>query len=71
MKNKKTAVRLKRHHSIRLRVFGTVDQPRLAVYRGLRNITAQVIDDSKNKTLFSLTTSDKEIKQKRHNEESQ
>ncbi len=64
MKNKKAELRLKRHRSIRLRVFGTGDKPRLAVYRGLRNIIAQVIDDSKNKTLFSLTTSDKEIKEK-------
>ena len=64
MKNKKRELRSRRHRSIRTRLSGTSDKPRLAVYRGLRNIIAQVIDDSKNKTLFSLTTSDKEIKQK-------
>jgi len=64
MKNKKRQLRARRQRSIRMRLAGTGDKPRLVVYRGLRNITAQVIDDSENKTLFSLTTSDKEIKQK-------
>jgi len=34
------------------------------MYRSLKNLCVQVIDDTKNKTIFSLSTSDKEIKQK-------
>lgn len=34
------------------------------MYRSLKNLCAQVIDDTKNRTIFSLSTSDKDIKQK-------
>ena len=64
MKNKKLELRKRRHRALRLRIYGTSDRPRLAIRRGLRNITAQIIDDTKNKTLFYLTTQDKEIKAK-------
>lgn len=40
------------------------DRPRLVINRSLRNISAQVVDDTKNVTLFSLSTHDKEIKTK-------
>jgi large subunit ribosomal protein L18 len=43
---------------------GTVDRPRLIIHRTLKNFSGQVIDDSQNKTLFSLATSDKAIKEK-------
>ena len=64
MKNKKAILKARRHHSIRQRITGASDRPRLAVYRGSRNIIAQVIDDTKKQTLFSMTTADKEIKEK-------
>jgi len=64
MKNKKELVRLKRHRRIRLRMFGTHQRPRLIVHRTLKNLSAQIIDDSENKTVFSLSTFDKEIKDK-------
>lgn len=64
MKNTKDALRLKRHHRIRLSIIGTSQRPRLAIHRSLKNLQAQVIDDIQNKTLFSLSTLDKEIKQK-------
>ena len=40
------------------------DRPRLIVHRGLRNLTASVVDDKKNQTLFSMSTHNKEIKAK-------
>ncbi len=43
---------------------GTKERPRLILRRSLKNIYAQIIDDTKNTTLFSLSTLDKEIKQK-------
>jgi large subunit ribosomal protein L18 len=64
MKDRKELLRLKRHRRIRLRMRGSEERPRLIVRRTLKNLCAQVIDDTKNKILFSLTTSDKEVKQK-------
>jgi large subunit ribosomal protein L18 len=48
--------REKRHRSIRKRIEGTAERPRLAIFRSSRHIYAQVIDDLQNKTL--LGTSD-------------
>ncbi len=49
-----------RHKRIRAKVQGTVDIPRLAVFRSSKHIYAQLIDDVLGKTL--LSASDKEIK---------
>jgi large subunit ribosomal protein L18 len=62
--NKKVELRQKRHRRIRMKMWGTEDKPRLVVQRSLQNIAAQIIDDSSNKTMFSLSTKDKTIKQK-------
>ena len=43
--------RARRHRRVRGRIFGTADQPRLSVFRSLRNVYAQVIDDSRGVTL--------------------
>ena len=48
--------RRRRHIRIRKRVHGTGDRPRLAVYRSLRNIEGQVIDDDRRHTLVGLST---------------
>lgn len=61
---KRKLPRLKRHRHIRLRISGTEERPRLVVHRNLKNLSAQIIDDTKNNSLFSLSTLDKEIKQK-------
>jgi large subunit ribosomal protein L18 len=53
--------RLKRHKSIRKRLRGTAERPRLAVYRSLRHLSAQVIDDISGKTLCSITSASKEV----------
>lgn len=64
MKNKKEISRLKRHKKIRIRMQGVDSRPRLVIKRSLNNISAQIIDDSINKTLFALSSMDKEIKTK-------
>lgn len=64
MKDKKELLRLKRHRRIRLGISGRSQRPRLVVHRSLKNLYAQVIDDTRNMTLFSLSTQDKEIKEK-------
>jgi large subunit ribosomal protein L18 len=45
--------RLKRH--IRISLSGTTERPRLTVFRSLKNVYAQVIDDSTGKTLVSAS----------------
>ncbi len=59
IKNKKQQRRKAR---VRAQIFGTATKPRLSVFRSLKNISAQLIDDEKGKTLVSA--SDKEINKK-------
>ena len=56
-------MRQKRHLRVRNRIAGTAECPRLNVYRSLKNIYAQIIDDSKGMTLVSASTKDKEFKE--------
>jgi large subunit ribosomal protein L18 len=60
-KNKRK--RLKRKKSIRKKVIGTPDRPRLTVFRSLHHTYAQVIDDSSGATLVSASTLDKELRE--------
>jgi len=50
------------HERVRTRVTGTAERPRLAVYRSLDHIYAQVIDDRSGKTLVSASSVDAESK---------
>jgi large subunit ribosomal protein L18 len=54
--------RLRRHRRVRKHVVGTSERPRLNVFRSLRHIYAQVIDDSQKCTLVSASTVDQEVK---------
>lgn len=63
MKNKELQ-RLRRHRTIKLRMEGTAEKPRLVIHRSLKNLVVLVIDDIKNRTIFSMSTLDKEVKQK-------
>lgn len=56
------AARGRRHVRVRKKVAGTPERPRLAVYRSLTHIYAQVIDDEKGHTLAAASTLDKGIK---------
>ena len=56
------AARRKRHERIRLHLAGTQDRPRLAVFRSLNHLYAQVIDDASGRTLAAASTVDKELK---------
>ncbi len=56
------AARRKRHERIRLRMTGTVERPRLAVFRSLSHIYAQVIDDSSGRTIASASSLEAELR---------
>ena len=53
--------RLKRD-TLRGRIKGTNERPRLSVYRSNENIYAQIIDDINSKTLISCSTLDRSVK---------
>ncbi len=50
--------RRRRHSRLRKKISGTLDRPRLNVYRSLRHIYAQVIDDTQGHTLVSASSID-------------
>ncbi|MCA9409760.1 MAG: 50S ribosomal protein L18 [Candidatus Omnitrophica bacterium] len=53
--------RVKRHKRIRKALRGTPERPRLAVFRSLRHLSAQVIDDINGKTICSIHSASKEL----------
>ncbi len=57
-------LRLVRHRRLRRNMFGTADRPRLCVFRSNRHFYAQVIDDTKSRTLLSLSTLSPDIQKK-------
>ncbi|MCD6404911.1 MAG: 50S ribosomal protein L18 [Planctomycetes bacterium] len=58
----KRARRTRRHHSITRKISGSTERPRLVVFRSLKGIYAQVVDDSVGRTLVSAGTNSKELK---------
>ncbi|HEY8423653.1 MAG TPA: 50S ribosomal protein L18 [Clostridia bacterium] len=58
----KNAIRQKRHLRIRKKIFGDSTRPRLCVYRSLKHIYAQIIDDTKGHTLVACSTMDKQLR---------
>ncbi|MBI5222477.1 MAG: 50S ribosomal protein L18 [Candidatus Magasanikbacteria bacterium] len=52
----------RRQRRVRARVFGTSEKPRLSVFRGLRGMYAQLIDDAAGKTLAAVHSKKIEVK---------
>lgn len=59
LKKNKTTRRARRRISIRKKIIGTPERPRLSIYKSLNHIYAQIIDDLAGKTLASASTRDK------------
>lgn len=60
--NKKELLRIKRHRRIKLRMHGETAMPRLVIHRSLKHLRAQIIDDAQSKTLWTMSTQDKEVR---------
>jgi large subunit ribosomal protein L18 len=63
IKKDTTKRRLRIKKTIRKKIFGSVERPRLTVYRSLDEIYGQIIDDVSGKTLVALSTNAKEVKE--------
>jgi len=55
-KTPRKKIRAKKHWKVRLKITGTSKRPRLTVYRSLKNIYAQVIDDVNGVTLAAASS---------------
>ncbi len=62
--NNRAEIRRGVHSRIRKKVSGTAERPRLAIFRSLNHIYAQVIDDVNGKTLAAASTTEKDLKGK-------
>jgi large subunit ribosomal protein L18 len=60
----RAAVRSAVHRRIRRKVSGTGARPRLAIYRSLNHIYAQIIDDENGQTLVSASSTEKDLRAK-------
>jgi large subunit ribosomal protein L18 len=62
MSEKSRIARQRRHRRVRKKLSGTAGRPRLNVFRSLRHIYAQIIDDEIGHTLVSASTSEEEVR---------
>jgi large subunit ribosomal protein L18 len=62
MSEQSRIARKRRHRRVRKKVSGTASRPRLNVFRSLRHIYAQIINDEIGRTLVSGSTLDTEVK---------
>ncbi len=56
------ALRIKRHTRVRKKVNGTTERPRLAVFRSVNHIYAQIIDDTRGVTLAAASSVEPALK---------
>ncbi|MBQ2943018.1 MAG: 50S ribosomal protein L18 [Clostridia bacterium] len=59
-KSSSNKARQKRHLRVRNKISGTAERPRLSVYRSLKNMYIQLIDDTKGVTLVAASTQELE-----------
>ena len=62
LKRTRRVQRAKRHRRIRKRLLGTAERPRLVVFRSLRNIEGQVVDDNASRTIVGVSTLAQELR---------
>jgi large subunit ribosomal protein L18 len=62
MRETKSAARQRRHARVRQKISGSTRTPRLSVFRSLKHIYAQIIDDTVGRTLVSASTLDADVR---------
>ena len=62
MRETRNEARRRRHSRVRQQIAGTANVPRLCVFRSLKHIYAQIIDDDAGKTLVSASTLDADVR---------
>lgn len=63
IKNKREK-RLMRHMRVRKNVFGTAERPRLVIFKSLKHLYAQIVDDNKGETITAVSTLGQPLKDK-------
>jgi large subunit ribosomal protein L18 len=48
--------RYRRHLRVRKKVAGTAERPRLVIFRSLKHITAQIVDDTTGRTMMTISS---------------
>ena len=61
-KKSRRVQRARRHRRIRKRIQGTAERPRLVVFRSLKNIEGQLVDDDSARTLAGVSTLTEELR---------
>jgi large subunit ribosomal protein L18 len=62
LRKSRAVQRAKRHRRIRKKVQGTAERPRLVVFRSLRNMEGQLVDDDASRTIVGVSTLAEELK---------
>ena len=62
MRETRNEARRRRHSRVRQKITGTANVPRLCVFRSLKHIYAQIIDDDAGQTLVSASTLDADVR---------
>lgn len=62
LKKSRALQRKRRHFRVRNKVQGTAERPRLVVFRSLKNIEGQLVDDDAGSTITGLSTLSPELK---------
>lgn len=63
LKNSRRLQRGRRHLRVRKKIVGSADRPRLVVFRSLRNMEGQLVDDDTGRTLLGLSTLARVVRQ--------
>jgi large subunit ribosomal protein L18 len=61
----KMTAREKRAKRVRKKIYGTAESPRLTVYRSLKNVYVQLIDDTTGVSLVGISSTGKEIREQK------
>ena len=62
LKKSRSLQRMRRHFRVRNKVRGSAERPRRVVFRSLKNIEGQLVDDDAHRTLIGLSTLNPELK---------